>query len=70
LGLLPEPTYRLYNCRRCAVQVRICAQCDRGNIYPQPPQITARKPRKRSAVLTSRKKTAPHHQNCAVLHHR
>jgi len=33
LGLLQEPTYRLYNCRRCAMQVLICAQCDHGNIY-------------------------------------
>ena len=33
LGLLREPTYRLYNCRRCAIQGLICAQCDHGNIY-------------------------------------
>jgi len=33
LGLLQEPTYRLYNCRRCAMQVLICARCDHGNIY-------------------------------------
>ena len=28
-----EKTYRLYSCRRCIQQVRICAQCDRGNRY-------------------------------------
>ena len=28
-----EPTFRLYNCQRCAVQVRICQRCDHGNIY-------------------------------------
>jgi hypothetical protein len=28
-----EPTYRLYNCQRCALQVRICRACDHGNIY-------------------------------------
>ena len=28
-----EPTYRLYNCRRCAQQVQICRDCDRGNQY-------------------------------------
>jgi hypothetical protein len=28
-----EKTYRLYNCRRCAVQVLICRDCDHGNIY-------------------------------------
>ncbi len=28
-----ENTYRLYNCGRCAQQVRICADCDRGNRY-------------------------------------
>ena len=26
-------SYRLYNCARCAVQVRICSDCDRGNQY-------------------------------------
>jgi len=34
LGLLEKPaTYRLYHCRRCAMQVCICAQCDCGNVY-------------------------------------
>ena len=28
-----EQTYRLYNCARCAQQVRICRECDRGNQY-------------------------------------
>ena len=28
-----EQTYRLYSCRRCAQQVRICRDCDRGNCY-------------------------------------
>jgi hypothetical protein len=28
-----EQTYRLYNCARCAEQVRICRECDRGNRY-------------------------------------
>jgi len=28
-----EQTYRLFNCRRCAVQVRICCNCDHGNVY-------------------------------------
>jgi hypothetical protein len=28
-----EQTYRLYNCARCAEQVRICRRCDRGNQY-------------------------------------
>ncbi len=28
-----EDSYRLYNCARCAKQVRICRQCDRGNRY-------------------------------------
>jgi hypothetical protein len=28
-----EETYRLYSCRRCAEQVRICRDCDRGNRY-------------------------------------
>jgi hypothetical protein len=33
VGGLPGPSYRLYNCRRCAVQVRICRRCDHGNVY-------------------------------------
>jgi hypothetical protein len=28
-----EPAYRLYNCQRCQVQVRICQRCDHGNLY-------------------------------------
>ena len=28
-----QQSYRLYNCARCAVQVRICSDCDRGNQY-------------------------------------
>ena len=28
-----EKTYRLYSCARCAEQVRICCECDRGNRY-------------------------------------
>lgn len=28
-----ENSYRLYNCARCAKQVRICCKCDRGNRY-------------------------------------
>ena len=28
-----QKSYRLYNCARCAVQVRICSGCDRGNQY-------------------------------------
>lgn len=28
-----EKTYRLYNCARCAKQVWICCDCDRGNLY-------------------------------------
>ena len=28
-----EKSYRLYSCRRCARQVRICGSCDRGNCY-------------------------------------
>ena len=28
-----EQSYRLYSCRRCAQQVRVCRHCDRGNHY-------------------------------------
>lgn len=28
-----EKTYRLYGCGRCAQQVRICRDCDHGNVY-------------------------------------
>ncbi len=33
LGSLGEPSYRLYNCARCAAQVRLCRRCDHGNVY-------------------------------------
>ena len=28
-----QKSYRLYSCLRCAVQVRICSDCDHGNQY-------------------------------------
>jgi len=28
-----QGSYRLFNCRRCAQQVRVCGHCDRGNQY-------------------------------------
>ena len=28
-----EKTYRMYGCGRCAEQVRICSDCDHGNVY-------------------------------------
>lgn len=28
-----EESYRLYSCRRCAQQMRICRNCDRGHQY-------------------------------------
>jgi hypothetical protein len=28
-----QKAYRLYSCGRCAEQVRICCDCDRGNLY-------------------------------------
>ena len=28
-----EGSYRLFSCRRCAQQVRVCRHCDRGNQY-------------------------------------
>ena len=33
LRIESEPTYRLYSCQRCRIQVRICRRCDHGNIY-------------------------------------
>lgn len=33
LGLEEPATYRLYHCRRCGMQVCICARCDCGNLY-------------------------------------
>ena len=28
-----QKSYRLYNCARCGIQVRICSDCDHGNQY-------------------------------------
>lgn len=36
-------SYRLFNCTRCHVQVRICQGCDHGNIYCPPCSQEARK---------------------------
>jgi hypothetical protein len=33
MGAGEEQSHRLYSCRRCAQQVRICRHCDRGNQY-------------------------------------
>ena len=33
MGAGEEQSYRLYSCRGCARQVRICRRCDRGNQY-------------------------------------
>lgn len=33
MGAGQEQSYRLYSCRGCARQVRICRRCDRGNQY-------------------------------------
>lgn len=33
MGVAEPRTYRLYHCRRCRMQVCICAACDHGNIY-------------------------------------
>lgn len=33
LGTRSPPSYRLYHCERCAVQVRLCRRCDHGQIY-------------------------------------
>jgi hypothetical protein len=33
LRIAEEPTYRLYSCQRCRIQVGICQRCDHGNIY-------------------------------------
>lgn len=43
LGALTEPTYRLYNCAHCGVQVRICARCDHGQICCAGPCARARR---------------------------
>jgi hypothetical protein len=56
LGALREPSYRLYNCRRCGVQVRVCGGCDHGNIYCAGPcaQIRRRESLRRAAVRYQR----------------
>lgn len=42
-------SYRLFNCNRCRVQVRICQRCDRGNIYCPTCASQARKESKNRA---------------------
>ena len=59
---LGEPSYRLYNCRRCAVQVRICSRCDRGNIYcaGECAQIRRRESRRRASARYQRTRRGAH----------
>jgi hypothetical protein len=42
-------TFRLYNCRRCFDQVRICSPCDRGHQYCKPCAPLARTESRRRA---------------------
>jgi hypothetical protein len=46
-----QKTYRLYSCRHCAEQVRICRDCDHGNVYcaGECAQICRRESRRRAA---------------------
>ena len=46
-----QKTYRLYSCGRCAEQVRICRDCDHGNVYcaGECAQICRRESRRRAA---------------------
>jgi hypothetical protein len=57
-----EPAYRLYNCERCQVQVRICERCDHGNVYcaGDPPHIKD---------LADQKRSARRHRAMDRLHH-
>jgi len=60
---LGEPSYRLYNCRRCAVQVRICSCCDHGNIYcaGECAQIRRRESRRRASARYQLTRRGAHH---------
>jgi hypothetical protein len=60
---LREPTYRLYTCRRCAVQVRICSRCDHGNIYcaGECARIRRQESRRRAAARYQRTRLGAHH---------
>jgi hypothetical protein len=51
-----EPAYRLYNCQRCEVQVRICERCDHGNVYcaGECAQIRRRESRRRAQARYQR----------------
>lgn len=62
LGAAQLATYRLYNCRRCGVQVRICRRCDRGNIYcaGECAQIRRRESLRRAAARYQRTRRGAH----------
>jgi hypothetical protein len=64
VGGLAEPSYRLYNCRRCALQVRICRRCDHGNVYcaGECAQVCRRESLRRAAARYQRtRRGAAHH---------
>ena len=62
LGALGEPSYRLYNCERCGVQVRICSRCDHGNIYcaGECARIRRRESLRRAAARYQRSRRGAH----------
>jgi hypothetical protein len=61
-GAAQPATYRLYNCRRCGVQVRICRRCDHGNIYcaGECAQIRRRESLRRAAARYQRTRRGAH----------
>lgn len=61
-GAAQPATYRLYNCRRCGEQVRICRHCDHGNIYcaGECAQIRRRESLRRAAARYQRTRRGAH----------
>lgn len=61
-GAAQPATYRLYSCRRCGVQVRICRHCDYGNIYCAGgcAQIRRRESLRRAAARYQRTRRGAH----------
>ncbi len=48
-----RPSYRLYNCARCHVQVNLCTRCDRGQVYCE--KVCSEEARRESCKLSGQR---------------
>jgi hypothetical protein len=66
-------TFRLFNCRRCHCQLRLCSECDRGDLYCADCALFCRAEARRRARVTgssglvSERRRETRWQQCSAL---